>query len=60
MAPLNLQLYGVTLFLTKNPVISVVTLAGTRGLNLTFTENYFLVTNGVYLQFATVGQEFNF
>lgn len=68
MALLNMQLCGVTLLLPKIlwflgaalVICTEVTLAGTRDLNLTFTENYFLVVNGVYLQFATVGQEFKF
>lgn len=41
-------------------ICTSVTSAGTRDLNLDFTENYFLFVNGVYLQFAPVGQEFNF
>lgn len=68
MAPLNLQLWGIILLPPKIPwfmgaalvICTAVTSAGTRDLNLDFTENYFLVVNGVYLQFAPVGQEFNF
>lgn len=68
MAPLNLEVCGVTLLLPKIlwfpgaawVIYTVVTPAGTRDLKLASIENYFLVANGIYLQFPTVGQEFNF
>lgn len=68
MAPLNLQLCGVTLLMPKIlwflgaalVICTAVIPAGTRDLNLASKENYLLVINGLYLQFAMVGQNLTF